>query len=295
MLFLTSKELDIKLNSKKRDFLISISIIFTFSIIIILYLNYFFITKFGLNQDNFVYIIIPLIIVGLAIFLSFSISILKPLFKSDEKLQQSIKETIHELNIPVSTIKMNTQLLQKSISDEKSLKRLERIEQASNNLLKLYENMEYDIKKEIDRIENQEFYLDEIISKSCDKVDDIRKNIIITTTVPNIKLFTDINGFEKIIDNLIFNAIKHNIKDNPKIDINYKDNILSIYNTGEKIDTKNLFIVFDKYFQEDSSKDGFGLGLAMVKEFCDKNKIIINIDTLETGNKFNLNLKNILN
>ena len=295
MQFLTSKELDIKLNSKKRDFLISISIIFTFSIIIILYLNYFFITKFGLNQDNFVYIIIPLIIVGLAIFLSFSISILKPLFKSDEKLQQSIKETIHELNIPVSTIKMNTQLLQKSISDEKSLKRLERIEQASNNLLKLYENMEYDIKKEIDRIENQEFYLDEIISKSCDKVDDIRKNIIITTTVPNIKLFTDINGFEKIIDNLIFNAIKHNIKDNPKIDINYKDNILSIYNTGEKIDTKNLFIVFDKYFQEDSSKDGFGLGLAMVKEFCDKNKIIINIDTLETGNKFNLNLKNILN
>ena len=292
--FLTSKESDIKLNSKKRDFLISISIIFTFSIIIILYLNYFFITKFGLNQDNFVYIIIPLIIVGLAIFLSFSISILKPLFKSDEKLQQSIKETIHELNIPVSTIKMNTQLLQKSISDEKSLKRLERIEQASNNLLKLYENMEYDIKKEIDRIENQEFYLDEIISKSCDKVDDIRKNIIITTTVPNIKLFTDINGFEKIIDNLIFNAIKHNIKDNPKIEINYKDNILSIYNTGEKIDTKNLFIVFDKYFQEDSSKDGFGLGLAMVKEFCDKNKIIINIDTLETGNKFNLNLKNIL-
>ena len=278
MQFLTSKELDIKLNSKKRDFLISISIIFTFSIIIILYLNYFFITKFGLNQDNFVYIIIPLIIVGLAIFLSFSISILKPLFKSDEKLQQSIKETIHELNIPVSTIKMNTQLLQKSISDEKSLKRLERIEQASNNLLKLYENMEYDIKKEIDRIENQEFYLDEIISKSCDKVDDIRKNIIITTTVPNIKLFTDINGFEKIIDNLIFNAIKHNIKDNPKIDINYKDNILSIYNTGEKIDTKNLFIVFDKYFQEDSSKDGFGLGLAMVKEFCDKNKIIINIE-----------------
>lgn len=295
MQFLTSKELDIKLNSKKRDFLISISIIFTFSLIIILYLNYFFITKFGLNQDNFIYIIIPLIIVGLAIFLSFSISILKPLFKSDEKLQQSIKETIHELNIPVSTIKMNTQLLQKSILDEKSLKRLERIEQASNNLLKLYENMEYDIKKEIDRIENQEFYLDEIISKSCDKVDDIRKNIIITTTVPNIKLFTDINGFEKIIDNLIFNAIKHNIKDNPKIDITYKDNILSIYNTGEKIDTKNLFIVFDKYFQEDSSKDGFGLGLAMVKEFCDKNKIIINIDTLETGNKFNLNLKNILN
>jgi two-component system, OmpR family, sensor kinase len=282
------------LNSKKRDFLISISIIFTFSLIIILYLNYFFISKFGLNQDNFIYIIIPLIVLGLAIFLSFSISILKPLFKSDEKLQQSIKETIHELNIPVSTIKMNAQLLQKTISDEKSLKRLNRINQASNNLLKLYENMEYNIKKQIDKIDKQEFYLDEIIAISCEKFDDIKKNTIITTNVPSIKLFTDLNGFEKTIDNLISNAIKHNIKENPLVNIEYKNGILSVYNTGEKIDTKNLFIVFDKYFQEDTSKDGFGLGLAMVKEFCDKNKITINIDTLENGNSFNLNLKNIL-
>ena len=282
------------MNSKKRDFLISISIIFTFSLIIILYLNYFFISKFGLIQDNFIYIIIPLIILGLAIFLSFSISILKPLFKSDEKLQQSIKETIHELNIPVSTIKMNAQLLQKTISDEKSLKRLDRINQASNNLLKLYENMEYNIKKEIDKIDKQEFFLDEIIATSCEKFDDIKKNTIITTNVANIKLFTDLNGFEKTIDNLISNAIKHNIKENPLINIEYKNQILSVYNTGEKIDTKNLFIVFDKYFQEDSSKDGFGLGLAMVKEFCDKNKITINIDTFENGNSFNLNLKNII-
>ena len=282
------------MNSKKNDFLISISIVFTFSLLIILYLNYFFITKFGLNQDNFIYIIIPLIILGLAIFLSFSISILKPLFKSDEKLQQSIKETIHELNIPVSTIKMNTQLLQRSIIDEKSLKRLSRIEQASNNLLKLYENMEYDIKKEIGKIENQEFYLDELINKSCDKFEDIKKNIIITNTVSNIKLSTDINGFERIIDNLLSNAIKHNIKENPIIKISYKNHILSIFNTGEKIDTKNLFIIFDKYFQEDSSKDGFGLGLALVKDFCDRKKIAINIDTFENGNSFNLNLKNIL-
>jgi two-component system, OmpR family, sensor kinase len=282
------------LNSKKRDFLISISIVFTFSLIIILYLNYFFISKFGLNQENFIYIIVPLIIIGLAIFLSFSISILKPLFKSDEKLEQSIKETIHELNIPVSTIKMNTQLLEKTITDEKSLKRLERIKQASNNLLKLYENMEYNIKKEIDKIDKQEFYLDEIIATSCEKFDDIKKSTTIISTVPNIKLFTDLNGFEKTIDNLISNAIKHNIKTDPIVEINYKDGILSIFNTGEIIDTKNLFIIFDKYFQEDSSKDGFGLGLAMVKEFCDKNKITINIDTLENGNRFNLNLKNII-
>ncbi len=282
------------MNSKKRDFLISISIIFTFCLVIILYLNYFFISKFGLNQDNFIYIIVPLIILGLAIFLSFSISILKPLFKSDEKLELSIKETIHELNIPVSTIKMNTQLLEKTIKDEKSLKRLERIKQASNNLLKLYENMEYNIKKEIDKIDKQEFFLDEIIKISIDKFDDIKKDTKILVDVPNVTVKSDINGFIKTIDNLISNAIKYNKKENPIVEISYKNSILSIYNSGEKIDTKNLFIVFDKYFQENPSNDGFGLGLAMVKEFCDKNKILINIETTESGNRFNLNLKNII-
>lgn len=283
------------MNSKKKDFLISISIIFTFCLVIILYLNYFFIAKFGLNQENFVYIIVPLLIVGLSIFLGFTNSILKPLFKSDEKLEQSIKETIHELNIPVSTIKMNTQLLEKSLNDEKSLKRLERIKQASNNLLKLYENMEYNIKKEIDKIDKKEFYLDEIIRDSCDKFEDIKNGTKIFITVPNIKVFTDLNGFEKTIDNLISNAIKYNSKINPEIIISYKDFTLSIFNRGEKIDTNNLLIIFDKYYQENPLNDGFGLGLSMVKEFCDKNKISINIDTKsEEGNFFNLNLKNIL-
>ena len=283
------------MNSKKKDFLISISIIFTFCLVIILYLNYFFIAKFGLNQENFVYIIVPLLIVGLSIFLGFTNSILKPLFKSDEKLEQSIKETLHELNIPVSTIKMNTQLLEKSLNDEKSLKRLERIKQASNNLLKLYENMEYNIKKEIDKIDKKEFYLDEIIRDSCDKFEDIKNGTKIFITVPNIKVLTDLNGFEKTIDNLISNAIKYNSKINPEIIISYKDFTLSIFNRGEKIDTNNLLIIFDKYYQENPLNDGFGLGLSMVKEFCDKNKISINIDTKsEEGNFFNLNLKNIL-
>ena len=283
------------MNSKKKDFLISISIIFTFCLVIILYLNYFFIAKFGLNQENFVYIIVPLLIVGLSIFLGFTNSILKPIFKSDEKLEQSIKETLHELNIPVSTIKMNTQLLEKSLNDEKSLKRLERIKQASNNLLKLYENMEYNIKKEIDKIDKKEFYLDEVIKNSCDKFEDIKNGTKIFITVPNIKVFTDLNGFEKTIDNLISNAIKYNSKINPEIIISYKDFTLSIFNRGEKIDTNNLLIIFDKYYQENPLNDGFGLGLSMVKEFCDKNKISINIDTKsEEGNFFNLNLKNIL-
>ncbi|WP_228200569.1 sensor histidine kinase [Arcobacter peruensis] len=283
-----------KLNSKKKDFLISISIVFIFTLIIVLYVNYVLISLFGLNQENFIYIIIPLLLLALGIFLSFTSSILKPLFTSDDNLQKNLKETIHELNIPVSTIKMNTQLLEKSIKDEKSLKRLNRIKQASNNLIKLYDDMEYDIKKEIDVIDKQECFLDEIIANSINKFDDIKKDVIIKSSIPNIKLLTDINGFEKTIDNLILNAIKYNSSEDPIVEITFENNILSIFNKGKKIDTKNLLIIFDRYYQSDSSSEGFGLGLNIVKEFCDKNKIVIKIDTFKDGNTFNLNIKNIL-
>ena len=282
------------MNSKRKDFLISISVIFIFVLMVVLYINYVLISMFGLNQENFIFMIIPLVIFGLVLFLSFAKSILKPLFKSDELLQQNIKETIHELNIPVSTIKMNTQLLSKNNKDEKALKRLKRIELASNSLLKLYENMEYNIKKELDKIEKQEFYLDEVIKQSLEKFEDIKKDTEIKVDIEHIKLFADINGFEKMIDNLLSNAIKYNIEENALVEIIYKDESLYIYNTGKKIDTKNLFIIFDKYFQENPSKDGFGLGLNIVKEFCDKNKISITIDTLEFGNRFNLNIENII-
>ncbi len=56
-----------------------------------------------------------MVVFSLIVFLSFSKNILKPLLKSDENLQKQLKETIHELNIPVSTIKMNTQMLKKKI------------------------------------------------------------------------------------------------------------------------------------------------------------------------------------
>ena len=249
---------------------------------------------FGLNQENFLFIILPLVLLGLIIFLNFAKSIAKPLFKSDEKLQKSIKETIHELNIPVSTIQMNTQLLQKNINDEKSKKRLNRIQEATNNLLNLYENMEYDIKKEIDEVEKTEFFLDETIKNSIDKFEDIKKDTKIEIDITPVKVKTDINGFEKIIDNLISNAIKYNRNNVPYIKISYKNGILSFFNTGEKIDTKNLFMIFDKYFQESKDNNGFGLGLSIVKEFCDKHKIPITIDVLDNGNRFNLNIKNVI-
>ncbi|XPV70162.1 MAG: ATP-binding protein [Halarcobacter sp.] len=282
------------MNYKKKNFLISNSIIVVFVILLALILNYFLTSIFGFNQDTFMVITLTVLIVCLIFYLFLSKSIFEPIFESDQKLQKTVKETIHELNIPISTINLNTQMLEKKITDDKALTRLNRIKLASNELLKLYENMEYQIKKEIDRVDITTFNLKELIEKSLNKFEDIKRDIKISVDVDTIFIKSDINGFEKVIDNLISNALKYNLSENGVIEIKFKNSNLSIYNTGKEIDTKNLFIIFEKYFQEDSSKNGFGLGLNIVKEFCDKNKIIIKIEPSEHGNTFILNLKNLI-
>ncbi len=282
------------MNYKKKNFMITNSIIVVFVMLISLILNYYLTTIFGFKEDNFIPIILVALIVGFLLYLILSKRIFEPLFKSDKNLQQTVNETLHELNIPISTIKMNTQMLEKKLDDKQAIKRLNRIKLASNELLKLYENMEYQIKKEIDKVDIVVFDLEEMVLKSLEKFEDLKRDIKIEVQVQKVALKADLNGFEKIIDNLISNALKYNLQKNGIIKINYKDNIFSIYNTGKQIDTKNLFIIFDRYFQEDSSNDGFGLGLNIVKEFCDKNRVVIKIEPKEDGNSFILNLKSII-
>ena len=126
------------------------------------------------------------------------------------------------------------------------------------------------------------------------KFEDLKNDIKIEVDIEDITLCSDRNGFQKMLDNLISNALKYNLQKDGLIRISYKDKNLTIFNRGKEIDTKNLFVIFDQFFQEDSSKEGFGLGLYMVKEFCDKNRIAIQIEPSKEGNSFILSLKNII-
>ncbi|WP_375723909.1 HAMP domain-containing histidine kinase [Arcobacter sp. KX21116] len=277
------------MNIKRKNFIISNSILVAFIVIMVLLANYYLVAMIGFNEDTF--IVITLVLIIFAVILNYFLSkpLFDPLFESDNNLEKAIKETLHELNIPASTIQSNAQMLEKNLKDEKDIRRLNRIKLATNELLKLYDQMEYEIKKEIGRIDKFEFLLDDIIGNSIDKFEDIKGSITIENDIKNVSINSDKNGFQKVFDNLLSNAIKYNCE-NGIIKINMQNNFLCIFNTGNIIDTKNLFIVFDQYFQEDSNKTGFGLGLNIVKEFCDKNQIDIKIEPKENGTLIKLNL-----
>ncbi|MEA2050857.1 MAG: HAMP domain-containing sensor histidine kinase, partial [Campylobacterota bacterium] len=274
------------MNKKQKDFLISNIVVVVFTILLVLIANNFLTIQFGFDKHTFVPITLFLLFFGAVLYLFLSKQLLEPLFKSEQKIEDTIKETLHELNTPVATIKINTKMLQKKELNEKNISRLNRIEQSCNNLLNLYKQMEYTIKEQIDSLRNELFDIDIVIKKSIDKFKDIKQNIIINYESKAFIVNTDINGFEKSIDNLISNAIKYN-KPDGKVDIKIENNILIVKDTGIGIDTKNLFHIFDKYYQENSLNSGIGLGLNMVKSYCDKYKIDIKIDSkIDIGTVF---------
>jgi len=281
------------LNIKQKDFLISNIIVVIFTVLLTLILNYYLTLEFGFDQSTFYPITIALIIFAATLYYFLSYQLLKPLFKSEKEIKNLIKETLHEINTPVATIKMNTKMLQKKEKDSKNQDRLKRIEQSCNNLLELYNQMEYGIKEQIDNIVKEQFDINEVILKSINKFDDIKKDIVINYEKINFIVEADKNGFEKVIDNLISNAIKYN-KPKGTIDIKLSNKKLEIVDTGVGIDTKNLFSVFDKYYQENNLNSGIGLGLNIVKSYCDKYKIDLKIDSKkDMGSTFILDLKKI--
>ena len=81
---------------------------------------------------------------------------LKNKYEIDENVLHLTQEIIHELNIPISTIQANASLIRRQVKeDEKLLKRLSRIEDASKRLESLYEELYYSIKKEIKTVERE--------------------------------------------------------------------------------------------------------------------------------------------
>lgn len=100
--------------------------------------------------------------------------------------------------------------------------------------------------------------------------------------------------FEKIIYNLLSNAIKHTEKDGTievKIKETKKEIEIEIKDTGAGIPSESLPHVFDRFYQSISnsysSKEGIGIGLALVKEIVDAHKGSISVQSeLGVGTSF---------
>lgn len=104
-----------------------------------------------------------------------------------------------------------------------------------------------------------------------------------------IFVFCDKYSFQQIIIQLLDNALKYTEKGNidisVEIDIKTNDIIIKVADTGIGMSNeymKNIFVPFNQEHQGYTRKfEGNGLGLALVKKYCDLNKAEISVSSIK--------------
>ncbi len=199
-----------------------------------------------------------------------------PLVRHVNNLQTLSKETLHELNLPISTIKTNIHMLKKNITNEKDSKRITRIESACDMLQQRYNELDYMIKLQSSNVIKENIKLDELVLQRVEFLQLLYPQIEFKVELNSTPINSDKVGLSKVIDNLIDNAVKYS-QNSKNINISLKDYELYIQDYGCGIDEVELINIFDNYYQSNSDIQGFGIGLSMVKRFCDTNKILFTL------------------
>lgn len=216
--------------------------------------------------------------------------LIEPLERRSNELELLSRQTLHELNIPVATILANTQMLLKKEQEQKNIKRLERINQAASMLKTLYSELDYLIKKQMHKVDIELCDLKVLVSERIVAYKEIFPQINFEVDLESSSVKIDTIGFFKVLDNLVHNAVKYSQPDSV-IEIALKNTQLSIKDEGIGMEEDFLVQAFKHYYQEDSQQSGQGLGLGLVKEYCDRFKIPIYLDSNKgQGTKITLDL-----
>jgi len=236
-------------------------------------LYYFLIISITTNIIFLISILLLLIIFSGVIISKLSVD---PLALHVENLQNLSKETLHELNLPIATIMTNLHLLKKSLENEKNLKRILRIEKACEMLQERYNELDYMIKLQSANVSTESFSLDDLVITRVTFLKAIYPDIVFDLELKSTQITNDKVGLSKVIDNLIDNGVKYS-QNIHKITVKLDNHTLEIIDYGQGMDEVEIIQVFDNYYQSDTDMQGFGIGLSMVKRFCDKNKVLLNI------------------
>jgi len=193
-----------------------------------------------------------------------------------------LKNAIHEINTPLTIILMNIDLY--NLKNEKN-SYLMKIEAAVKVLENIYGDLSFIVKK--DKIDHRVDMINftEFVKSRVEYFVDVAtgNKLHIKSNIEN-DIFILFNEFElqRLCDNNISNAIKYShINETIHVRLYREDNytIFEVENKGEKI--VNVDKLFHRYYREDGARGGFGLGLNIVHEICEKSNVDIKVKSTE--------------
>jgi signal transduction histidine kinase/ligand-binding sensor domain-containing protein/DNA-binding response OmpR family regulator len=204
----------------------------------------------------------------------------------------------HEIRTPVTLIKGPLEsILEKPIKDEALKHDLKIIEQNTNRLLELINQLLDFRKVESNKVylffrrTNINILLMEVIERFEQSFHLQDKNLKVNMSEFEVFAWIDKEGLTKIISNLLSNAIKYSSKN---ITVELKSDgisfFITLYNDGEIIPDEMCKEIFEPFFQIKSTKIGSGLGLPLALSIAKLHNGELVYDSISGENCFTLKI-----
>lgn len=208
----------------------------------------------------------------------FSLYTLYPLRRALRLTEEFSRDILHDLNTPLSSLRLNVGLLKSSPENEK---KIDRINRSIDTIISLGDNLR-------SYLEEHEYLKDRIdIYALLDEKRQTYEKLYpdLTYRIGGVSMVVEahLDGLERIFDNLLSNASKYNdLQGEVWIRLHPESMRIIIEDTGRGI--KHPEKVFDRFYKE--HERGLGIGLHIVKKLCDQMQIKIWIESnIGTGTK----------
>lgn len=188
-----------------------------------------------------------------------------------QNLKEFNENAAHELQTPLAIIKSKLDLLiQNEQMDKSQLDLIHSVYEATSRMSKLNQGLLL-----ISRIQNNQFNISEdidietIIDKTLEhfqEMIDLKGIIVKKQCINPMILHMNRSLAEILFNNLISNAIRHNIPDGI-IEITINTQVITISNTGPELNM-DPHQLFERFRKSDSHSESVGLGLSIVHKIC---------------------------
>lgn len=221
---------------------------------------------------------------------------LKKIYADYRRQKDFSSNVAHELRTPIAVMQSQLDLYRQKTNDEDALKMLRVLDRnvgKLNGLVDAILSLRKRSKLKLVDV-NLDILIDEIILDLEDKAEE--KGVALITDKADINLVTDDGLLQRLVFNIVENAIKYN-KPGGKVEISAKEDADSvrifIADTGLGISDSDKERIFDLFYQIDSSRgqEGFGIGLSLSKTIADMVGAKIEIsDNKPEGSIFTINI-----
>jgi len=194
--------------------------------------------------------------------------------------QRFVSDVSHELRTPLTTLRMASEVIAASRdsfdptvarSTELLVAQLDRFERLLEDLLEV---SRFDA--EVAVLEAVDFDIVQLVNRCADDLALVAKErkteIFVKSAEPEIMIKADIRRVERILRNLLANAIDHSeeVQIDVQIKASERDVAIGVRDYGVGLDENSLTRVFDRFWRADPSRartrGGTGLGLSIALE-----------------------------